>query len=149
MKNYFIRYTFIAGERGVSMLEASLAIPIILLFLLSGIDVLRYCQSASALSRSVSEAASWASHGDSILGQYENRKILKNRVIDIGLQAGIQINYDEITVCSIKTNDCEEGNDLSDGEPFVIKAVQPFKVLTLFGFSKIMEAKAANQVPSV
>ncbi len=138
----------LSSGRAASMLEMTLVLPVILMLTLAGIDFLRYGFLLSAAQFTVEQSANWASHGDTIVGKPNNRSLLKSRVVEIGSKSGIDIKQENITICAKKSEDCQHENDLQPGTLFTLKLVQPFRLLTLFGFQKNIYADASDKIPS-
>lgn len=133
------------AQIGVSMIEASLAIPVLLLLVFAGIDALRFGYAYSAARYAIAEAANWASKADSIVGVPNNKQMLKNKVREFGSKSGVEIAEESISICSTKNNTCENYVDITPGELFTIRIAQPFGFITLMGLGGNLKTDASGK----
>lgn len=134
-------------EKGVAILEAAIAIGLLLFILVLGCDFLRFCYTCLAGQYTVSTAARWAAYGEVLPGEPTRLASVKAKVRSIGQSFGLTITDHQIRICPVNEPDCTQESQLLSEELFVIRLTYPMTIL-LFSegaFTHVFEAIGANE----
>lgn len=138
-------------ERGATMVESALALPLFLLILLSTIDLLRVIQFDISLHYTLANAARWGIIGERLDNPLApGIPLTREESIELRLQEtaqsyGITLSADEIQLCPATDPGCSADFAGNPNDFFLITVSRPMALFAFGGKSLTLKATVISK----